>query len=101
MLQWGVRQSAEVSNQMMAVERILEYRDLEPEQEPDTPCKVPDDWPLSGRIEFRSLVYKYYPEGEPVLRGLSVAIKSKEKIGKYKRMHKFGELKFLHSNFEL
>lgn len=28
MLQWGIRQSAEVMNQMMAVERVLEYREL-------------------------------------------------------------------------
>jgi ATP-binding cassette, subfamily C (CFTR/MRP), member 4 len=27
-LQWGIRQSAEVMNQMMAVERVLEYREL-------------------------------------------------------------------------
>lgn len=28
MLQWGIRQSAEVMNQMMAVERVLEYQGL-------------------------------------------------------------------------
>lgn len=80
-LQWGVRQSAEVSNQMMAVERVLEYRDLEPEKQPLTPREVLADWPATGKIEFRHLFYRYYADGEPVLRGLSFVIQSKEKIG--------------------
>lgn len=81
MLQWGIRQSAEISNQMMAVERVLEYRDLEPEKQPKKPREVADDWPSRGCIEFRNVVYRYFAEAEPVLRGLSFVIKPKEKIG--------------------
>lgn len=81
MLQWGVRQSADISNQMMAVERVLEYRDLEPEKQPLTPREVPADWPDTGKIEFRQLFYRYYAEGEPVLKQLSFEIQPKEKIG--------------------
>lgn len=32
MMQWGIRQSAEVSNQLTAVERILEYTQLPAEK---------------------------------------------------------------------
>lgn len=81
LLQWGVRQSAEVSNNMTAVERILEYRDLEPEPEPEKPEKVVMDWPANGRIEFRNIFYRYSADAEPVLRDLSFVIKPKEKIG--------------------
>lgn len=82
-LQIGFRQGAESSNQMLSVERVLQYRDLEPEKEPSSPCQVPVDWPAMGKIEFRNLVYRYFPGGKPVLQGLSFVIHAKEKIGEY------------------
>lgn len=83
LLQWGIRQGAEVSNQLMSVERIIEYCDLEPEKRPERPRQVPVDWPTKGKIQFRSLVYRYYEEGEPVLQNLSLTIQPKQKIGKF------------------
>lgn len=81
MLQWGIRQSAEVANQLMAVERILEYRDLKPETSPEKPQKVNDQWPEKGKIEFRNVIYRYFAEAEPVLKGLNFIVQPKEKIG--------------------
>ncbi|KAL7034207.1 hypothetical protein ACKWTF_007899 [Chironomus riparius] len=80
MLQWGIRQSAEVMNQMMAVERILEYRELEPEQKEVK--KVADkSWPQEGKIEFRNVVYSYAKEMEPALKGLTFTVNPGDKIG--------------------
>ncbi|CAO1401294.1 unnamed protein product [Diamesa serratosioi] len=82
MLQWGVRQSAEVANQMMAVERILEYRDLEPEQKYEpSPREVEKSWPQRGAIEFKNVVYRYFKEAEPALRGVNFEVRPGEKIG--------------------
>lgn len=81
MLQWGIRQSAEVTNQLMSVERILEYTHLKPEKQPEIPHNLQKDWPQNGKIQFKDVVYRYFAEAEPVLRGLSFSISSKEKIG--------------------
>lgn len=80
-LQWGVRQSAEISNHMTAVERVLEYRDLDKEKEPEKSMAVPVNWPSKGCIEFRNVFYRYYKEADPVLCGLTLKIESMEKIG--------------------
>lgn len=77
----GVRQTAEITNLLMSVERVLEYRGLEPEKQPEKPLEIDDDWPTHGTIEFRNVVYRYFKEAEPVLRGLSFVIRPKEKIG--------------------
>lgn len=80
MLQWGIRQSAEVQNQMMAVERVLEYRDLEPEEKVVKKV-VAKTWPEEGKIKFNNVVYRYAKEMEPALRGVNFEVKSCEKIG--------------------
>lgn len=66
---------------MVAVERLLEYRDLPSEQEPINPITAIKDWPSNGCIEFRNVFYRYFAAGEPVLRGLSFKINPREKIG--------------------
>lgn len=80
MLQWGIRQSAEVMNQMMAVERILEYRDLEKEEK--VVKKVADKmWPAEGCIKFNNVSYRYAEEMEPALKEVNFVVNSCEKIG--------------------
>lgn len=76
-----MRQTAEIVNLMTSVERVLEYRDLEPEIQPDKPQEVANSWPSGGSIEFQNVIYRYFEGAEPVLRDLSFTIKPKEKIG--------------------
>ncbi|XP_022215922.2 probable multidrug resistance-associated protein lethal(2)03659 [Drosophila obscura] len=85
MVQWGMRQSAELENTMTAVERVVEYDEIEPEgdfeSKPDK--KPPKDWPEEGRIIFDDLSLKYFPDkpAKYVLRSLNIAIQACEKVG--------------------
>lgn len=71
---------AEVTNNLMSVERILEYSQLEPEKQPELRTNIGNDWPKQGKIEFKQVVYRYSAELEPVLRGLSFSVKPEEKV---------------------
>lgn len=80
-LQWGVRQSAEVLNQMMAVERVLEYRELEKEEKDNQKESIENAWPQDGNITFNNVTYRYAADMDPALRDVNFHVKSSEKIG--------------------
>nr|XP_018264326.1 uncharacterized protein I303_02491 [Kwoniella dejecticola CBS 10117]OBR86484.1 hypothetical protein I303_02491 [Kwoniella dejecticola CBS 10117] len=79
------RQSAEVENNMNAVERVLWYADAKSlPQEPAhvIPSTQPEEsWPREGAIEFKDVVMSYRPGLPPVLKGLSMSVCAGEKIG--------------------
>lgn len=94
-IQWGMRQSAEVANQMMAVERVLEYVQLPSEpnmskgevclkkkdkQTSALPANVPKIWPNEGCIKFKNVYMRYADEDAPVLKGLNMMIYPGEKV---------------------
>eukprot|EP00038_Savillea_parva_P027846 m.61790 g.61790 ORF g.61790 m.61790 type:complete len:1379 (+) comp8046_c0_seq2:397-4533(+) len=79
LFQWIVRQSAEVENQMISVERITQLNSLE--QEHDEGGPAPEGWPSSGSIEFKNVTMRYSEDSPLVLRGLNFFIESGEKIG--------------------
>lgn len=81
LVQWGMRQSAEVANQLMSVERVLEYKELPHEKQPDKPKTPPDNWPGQGKITFREMGLKYDVEAPLVLKDLNITILPKEKVG--------------------
>ncbi|EDW89496.2 probable multidrug resistance-associated protein lethal(2)03659 [Drosophila yakuba] len=85
MVQWGVRQTAELENTMTAVERVVEYENIEPEgilEAPDDQ-KPPKTWPEQGEVVFKDLSLRYTPdaEAENVLKSLSFVIQPREKVG--------------------
>lgn len=84
-LQFGIRQSAEMFNHLIAVERLLEYRELPAERSqtvaPLPVVPVPADWPQHGRIEFRNVSFRYAEHDVAVLHRLSFAVAAQEKVG--------------------
>lgn len=83
MCQWGMRQTAELENQMTSVERIVEYAELqsEPPLESDEKNAPPEDWPWAGNLAFKSLSLRYVENGSRTLRDLTFNIEAKEKVG--------------------
>ncbi|KAJ8687082.1 hypothetical protein QAD02_022876 [Eretmocerus hayati] len=97
-IQWGIRQAAEAANQLMAVERVLEYsvipnepnlRNKDPRQKRRKKqadkevafLEPPSSWPAKGQIEFKR-VYMRYSENDPyVLQDLSLTIHPSKKVG--------------------
>lgn len=77
--QWGMRQSAELENQMTSVERVIEYAELpsEPPLESDEKNAPSKDWPFYGNIEFKSLSLRYAENGTRILRNLTFRINAK------------------------
>eukprot|EP00741_Cyanophora_paradoxa_P011047 tig00020553_g10679.t1 len=81
-LNWAVRQFTELEVQMNAVERILQYRSIEPEAPLDVPGAGPAaGWPPAGRVEFKDVTLRYRPAAPPVLQGVTAAIRPGEKVG--------------------
>lgn len=83
MFQWGMRQSTELENQMTSVERVVEYSSIEHEPELESlPDRKPrSSWPEQGKVIFKHVFLKYFPQDPFVLKDLNFIIQPKEKIG--------------------
>ncbi|KAI4581565.1 hypothetical protein MJG53_010008 [Ovis ammon polii x Ovis aries] len=81
MFQWCVRQSAEVENMMISVERVIEYTDLEKEAPWELEYCPPPSWPPIGGISFSSVNFRYNSDSPLVLRNLEASIYPREKYG--------------------
>ncbi|KAK9720652.1 ABC transporter [Popillia japonica] len=83
MLQYGMRQTAEVVNQLISVERIMTYTKLDQEGPFDsTEGKKPRiEWPDKGNIRFQNMSLRYAADEDPVLKNLDIQIYPGEKIG--------------------
>ncbi|XP_006832064.1 PREDICTED: multidrug resistance-associated protein 4 [Chrysochloris asiatica] len=81
MFQWCVRQSAEVENMMISVERVIEYTNLEKEAPWECQKRPPPAWPHEGTIVFDNVNFTYSLDGPLVLKHLTALIKSREKVG--------------------
>ena len=84
MVQWGMRQSAELENTMTSVERVVEYDTVDPEPALESaPDKKPaTSWPDKGAIKFEKLSLRYTPDpkSDLVLKELEFEIQPQEKV---------------------
>lgn len=77
-----VRMSAEVEANIVSAERCIEYWHLPTEEDQDTLfLEPPNHWPGEGRVELKDYSTRYAKHLDPVLKNISLAIKSGEKVG--------------------
>lgn len=81
-LNWMVRQYTEIESNIVSVERLQEYVELEPEApEVIKDHRPPLEWPAEGRVDFVNYETRYRPGLDLVLRGVTCSIRAHEKIG--------------------
>lgn len=81
MLQFSVRQLAEVENGMNAVERLHHYGTQLEEEAPAHTVEVREKWPEKGEIVFDNVEMRYRENLPLVLSGMSMHVKGGERIG--------------------
>lgn len=83
LFQWCIRQSAEVVNLMVSVERVLGFGSLEPEAplEQESDKALDAAWPNEGAVEVDSLKIRYRPALPLALDNASFSIPRGSRIG--------------------
>lgn len=81
MIQFTVRQLAEVENAMVSTERIYYYGTHLDEEPPLHLKDVPDSWPQKGEIVFNNVQMRYRDGLPLVLQGLNMTVAGGERIG--------------------
>uniref|UniRef100_A0A8C0VFR0 Multidrug resistance-associated protein 1 n=1 Tax=Cyanistes caeruleus TaxID=156563 RepID=A0A8C0VFR0_CYACU len=81
-LNWLVRMSSDLENNVVAVERVKEYSEMEKEAEWRIEQTAPaSSWPEEGKVEFRGYGLRYRDDLDLVLKNINVTINGGEKIG--------------------
>ena len=81
LMQYTVRQLAEVEKHMNATERIHYYNTHIEQESPSVSRQVDSSWPRRGEIVFQNVQMRYRKGLPPVLDGISMHIKGGERIG--------------------
>ncbi|KAJ0410826.1 hypothetical protein ATCC90586_010149 [Pythium insidiosum] len=75
---------SKAENNMVSVERVIEYSALPREGSPsatESQVTLAPSWPQRGDIVFEHVWFAYKPGGAPVLRDVSFSVRSRERIG--------------------
>ncbi|KAG0264019.1 hypothetical protein BG011_007579 [Mortierella polycephala] len=76
-----VLSAALFANQLVAVERVDEYANKNPEAPTETEVKLPENWPNEGRVEFKNYSTRYREGLDLVIKDISFTVEPAEKIG--------------------
>ncbi|XP_061665901.1 ATP-binding cassette sub-family C member 3 isoform X2 [Syngnathoides biaculeatus] len=81
-LNWMVRMTSDLENNIVAVERVKEYSETKTEAPWEIEDKKPlPDWPIQGNVEFHNYSVRYREGLDLVLKNLSLSVKGGEKVG--------------------
>jgi len=84
-LNWLVRMTADMETNVVSVERINEYCNIEPEKEwtrqSNENPELPPNWPTRGGIEFINYSVRYRADLNLALDRVNFEIKAGEKVG--------------------
>ncbi|KAF9107853.1 hypothetical protein BGX29_004457 [Mortierella sp. GBA35] len=82
-LTWAIRSYSDLANQLVSVERIDEYVHKNPEAPSSLPedSNLPENWPSSGKIEFRNYSTRYRQGLDLVVKDISFEVQPAEKVG--------------------
>ncbi|KAG2227320.1 hypothetical protein INT45_004275 [Circinella minor] len=78
---WGIRRYTSLEMNFNAVERVVEFMEMDQEAPAITDVRPPSLWPSEGRIDVTDLEVRYAADLDPVLKGLTFSVKPREKIG--------------------
>lgn len=82
MMNFAVRQISELETNIVSIERMKEYAEVDPEAPWKIPAKEPPKgWPTRGEIKFVNYSTRYRPGLDLVLRNIQAEIKASEKVG--------------------
>ncbi|KAF8929241.1 Multidrug resistance-associated protein 1 [Dissophora ornata] len=76
-----VRNFCDLQNQVVAMERVLEYTDLKNEAPEKTDLALPPNWPSHGRISFKNYSTRYRQGLDLVIKNIDLEIAPAEKVG--------------------
>ena len=80
-LNWAVRMNCQMETNIVSVERVKEYTEIEREAPPVTAVRPPHGWPSKGEIAFNDIKLRYREGLDLVLKGVNVNVGNHEKIG--------------------
>ncbi|KAI9483188.1 MAG: P-loop containing nucleoside triphosphate hydrolase protein [Benjaminiella poitrasii] len=78
---WGIRRYTSLEMSFNAVERVVEFMEMDQEAPAITQLRAPAEWPTKGKIDITDLEIRYAADLDPVLKGISFSVKPQEKIG--------------------